>query len=208
MHLLGEGKMYITNDHLIRAAVSPLLARLESFGGFPGGSVVYLDTNAPELSKRVAQVPFANGVVEVNASTLAVASSMKPGIYFYRIAKDMRLDYLTYVRTPAGADNLSRDRDGKVLVAGHPHSPSLVDVAAGRVNCDEEGTEEQRRACGCWAPSWVGEWTEEGGLKTLLRDRAVGEKGICSSSTAVRDVQRGVGIVSMLYGKGIVVFKQ
>jgi arylesterase/paraoxonase len=31
---------------------------------------------------------------------------------------------------------------------------------------------------------------------------------VCSSSTAVRDVERGVGMVSMLYGKGIVVFKE
>jgi arylesterase/paraoxonase len=31
---------------------------------------------------------------------------------------------------------------------------------------------------------------------------------ICSSSTAVRDAKRGVGLVSMLYGKGLVVFNE
>jgi arylesterase/paraoxonase len=208
MHLLGPGKMYISNDHYYRAAQSPLLSKIENFGGFPGGSVVYLDTVAPEESKIVARVPFANGIVDVNATTLAVASSMKPGIYFYEILANKGLEYVTYVRTPAGADNLSKDGNGKVLVAGHPYSPALVGVAKGRVGCDEEGSEEQRRACGCWAPSWVGEWTEEGGLRTLLSDGAQGEKGICSSSTAVRDVGRGVGIVSMLYGKGIAVFRE
>jgi arylesterase/paraoxonase len=209
LELLGDGRLYVTNDHYIRSATSRLLAKLEGLAGVPGGSVVYVDTNlppGPENGKVVARLPFANGIVRYNASTVVVASSSKPGLYFYTIAPNgIDLVYKSYIRTPAGPDNLSLDSAGKIMVAGHPFAPPLIKVAEGRPKCNEHGTEEQKKACGCWAPSWVGEWSEEGGLKTLLMESG-GE--VCSSSTAVRDVERGVGMVSMLYGKGIVVFKE
>jgi arylesterase/paraoxonase len=206
IELVGDGKMYVTNDHHMRAAVSRLLSKIETFAGTPSGSVVYIDINRPSEAKVVARLAFANGVVRLNESTLVVASSSKPGLYFYEVAEngvDLKLN--EFVRTPAGADNLSLDSEGKLLVAGHPFALALVEVAEKRAECDEEGTEEQKRACGCWAPSWLGEWTEKDGLKTLLMD---GGEEVCSSSTAVRDVKRGFGMVSMLYGKGIVVFRE
>lgn len=204
IELLGEGRMYVTNDHYVRAAVSPLLSTIETFGGIPGGSVVYVDVNHPDEAKVVARLAFANGIVRLNESTLVVASSSKPGLYFYQFAENgIDLVFEKFVRTPAGADNLSLDGDGKILIAGHPFAPALVQVAEGRPECDEDGTIEQRKACGCWASSWVGEWSEENGTKTLFRD---GGREVCSSSTAVRDIERGVGFVSMLYGKGLMVF--
>jgi arylesterase/paraoxonase len=205
LELVGDGKMYVTNDHYIRAAVSSLLAKVETFAGIPGGTVVYIDTTSPASGKIVARVPFANGVVRLNTSTMVVASSSKPGLYFYQFAENgVDLVNTKYVRTPAGADNLSLDSEGKILIGGHPFAPNLMKVAEGRPECDEEGTEEQKAACGCWASSWVGEWSEKRGLRTLLMD----DGDVCSSSTAVRDVKRGVGLVSMLYGKGIMVFKE
>lgn len=206
IHLLGDGKMYVTNDHYVRAAVSPVLSQIETFSGVPGGSVVFVDMHDPDTAKVVARVPFANGIVEVNSSTVAVASSSKAGIYFYTALPDRDLKFEKWVRMPAGADNLSVDGKGRVLVAGHPFAPQLMEVAKGRANCDEGGDEHEKKACGCDAPSWVGEWSEEGGVRTLLRSS--GKDGVCSASTAVRDVGRGVGIVSMLYGRGIVVFKE
>jgi arylesterase/paraoxonase len=206
LELVGEGKMYVTNDHYIRAATSPLLSKVESFAGVPGGTVVYIDTVSPASGRIVARVPFANGVVRFNASTLVVASSSKPGLLFYRFAQDgVDLEQVKYVRTPAGPDNLSLDSEGKILIGGHPFVPSIMQVAKSRPECDEEGTEEQKAKCGCWAPSWVEEWSEEGGLRTLMMDSG---NDICSSSTAVRDAKRGVGLVSMLYGKGLVVFNE
>lgn len=190
----------------MRAAVSPLLSKIETFAGLPGGTVVYVDTEDVGQSQIVARMPFANGVAMVNESMLVVASSSKPGLYFYSIAEDYKtLELANVLRMPAGADNVSVDKNGKVLVAGHPFAPALMKVAEGRVECDEEGSEEQRGKCGCWAGSWVGEWSESGGLRTVFRDRG---ESVCSSSTAVRDVRRGVGMVSQLYGKGVVVFKE
>lgn len=201
--------MYVSNDHYIRAATSPLLSKIETFAGIPGGPVVYVDINKPEENKVVARVPFANGIARLNATTLVVASSSKPGVYLYEIGEDGKeLSYKNYVRTPAGADNLSVDKNGKLLIAGHPFAPDLMKVATGRENCKLDGSEEEKKACGCFSPSWVGEWSEEGGLKTLLMDEGTGKDGVCSSSTAVRDTKRGVGMVSMLYGKGVVVFKE
>jgi arylesterase/paraoxonase len=48
----------------------------------------------------------------------------------------------------------------------------------------------------------VAEWSESGGLNTLYKNS--GEE-FCSSSTYARDVGRGVGIVTGLYDRGILV---
>tara|TARA_R110002003_G_scaffold288_3_gene18329 strand:+ start:25511 stop:26122 length:612 start_codon:yes stop_codon:yes gene_type:complete len=202
--------MYVTNDHAVRAAVSPLLSQLETFSGAPGGTVVYVDVNAPGAARVVARVPFANGVALLNASHVAVASSSKAGVYLYRIdAGDHGLAFDRLIRTPAGADNLSVDGNGVLLIAGHPFAPALMGVAHRRAGCDPNGGAEEREACKCDAPSWVGEWSEEGGLRTVLVSLGQEEdgKGMCSSSTAVRDVGRGLGMVSMLYGRGVGVFE-
>jgi arylesterase/paraoxonase len=208
LQLLGDGKMYVTNDHYIVARVSPLLSKIETFSGAPGGTVVYTDLRNPQDTKIVARVPFANGVARLNSSMLAVASSSKPGVYLYSISADHTLTYRKMIRTTAGADNLSVDSEGKLLIAGHPYVPTLTKISQGRAECNEHGTEEEKANCACTAPSWAAEWSEEGGLRELLRDGAEGAKGICSSSTIVRDVGRGVGMISMLYGQGIVVFKE
>lgn len=199
--------MYVTNDHYLRARVSPLFSKIETFSGAPGGTVVYTDLRNPQNTKIVARVPFANGVARLNTSTLAVASSSKPGVYFYTINADHSLTYQKMMRTPAGVDNISVDSNGKLLLAGHPFVPALTKVVQGRAGCNEHGSEEEKAKCECTAPSWAAEWSEKDGLKELLKDGAESGNGICSSSTIVRDVRRGVGMVSMLYGKGIVVFE-
>lgn len=209
LELLGDGKMYVTNDHAIRAAVSPLLSQIETFSGLAGGSVVYMDVGSPSSARIVARVPFANGLALLNSTVLAVASSSKAGVYMYSIGRDHELEFHKLVRTPAGADNLSVDGHGVLLVAGHPFAPALMGVAKRRAGCEMDGTGEKRLACRCDAPSWVGEWSEERGLMTVLVSQGQdGEgRGVCSSSTAVRDVGRRVGLVSMLYGRGIGVFR-
>lgn len=205
IHSLGNGKLLITNDHYVGAAVSPLLSKIETFSGVPGGSVVYTDIHSPHDTKIVARVPFANGIAMLNSTTVAVASSSKSGVYFYTLNADHSLTFQRIIRTPAGADNISVDSNGKLLIAGHPFVPGLMKVSKARAICDLNGDEEERKACDCSAPSWVAEWSEEGGLKELYKNS--GEE-FCSSSTAVRDVNRGVGIISGLYQRGVMVFKE
>jgi arylesterase/paraoxonase len=203
IHALGSGKFFFTNDHYIRAAVSPLLSKIETFSGAPGGSVVFFDINDFSAAKTVARVPFANGIAMINESTLVVASSSKSGVYFYNVTPEYDLGFKTYVRTQAAVDNLSVDGKGTLLMAGHPFSPSLMKFARNRWMCDMEGGEKERRACECGAPSWAAEWTEAGGLKEIYKGSE-----ICSSTTVVRDTTRGVGIVCGLYDRGILVFRE
>lgn len=202
---LGNGKLLVTNDHYMRAAISPLLSKIETFAGIPGGSVVYTDIYAPEDTKELAHIPFANGIALLNATTVAVASSAKSGVYFYTLDRTARsLKFRKLLRTPSAVDNISVDSAGKLLLAGHPFAPSLMKVAEGRANCNVHGTEEEQKPCACTAPSWVAEWSEAEGLRDVYKDD--GEE-FCSSSTFARDAGRGVGIVSGLYEKGILVVK-
>ena len=200
IHVLGNGQLYVTNDHFVRSAVSPLGSKIETFSGAPGGTVVYVDTRAPSASRIVAHVPFANGIEALNESTIAVGSSSKAGVYLFEQDEHRSLALRKVVRTPAAVDNLSTESDGKLLLAGHPFAPGLMQVSQGRAACIGDESE----ACKCGSPSWAAEWSEEGGLVELYKDDG---REFCSSSTVVRDSSKGVGIVSGLYERGILVFE-
>jgi arylesterase/paraoxonase len=206
IHSLGDGKLLVTNDHYMGALISPLLSQIETFAGIPGGSVVYTDIRNPSHTKSLARVPFANGIAMLNSTTVAVATSSKAGVYFYHFDADTpSLQFRKYVRMPSGVDNLSVDSSGKLLMAGHPFAPALVKTAKDRATCDMQGSEEARKACECTSPSWVAEWSEEGGLNTLYKDN--GEE-FCSSSTFARDVGRGFGVVTGLYDRGLLMVRE
>ncbi|RMZ72256.1 Six-bladed beta-propeller [Pyrenophora seminiperda CCB06] len=206
IHSLGDGKLLVTNDHYIGSLISPLLSTIESFAGIPGGSVVYTDIRNTSQTKTLARIPFANGITMLNTTTVAVASSSKPGLYFYTLHAEIpSLQFNNFARAPSGVDNLAVDSAGKLTMAGHPFAPDLVKVSKARANCDVSGSEEAKKACECTAPSWAAEWSEEGGFKTLYRNS--GEE-FCSSSTFARDVVRGVGFVTGLYDRGILVVKE
>ncbi|KAF1933940.1 calcium-dependent phosphotriesterase [Didymella exigua CBS 183.55] len=204
VEVIGKYELYVTNDHYIRAAISPLLSKIETFSGAPGGTVVYIDTRFPENAKVVARVPFANGVAFVNSTTLAVASSSKSGLYLYNVKEDHSLSLKEVVRTPAAVDNLSVDDESKVLMAGHPFAPALIKVSESRATCNPHGSAGERESCKYTAPSWVAEWSAQDGLTDLYKNNG---QGFSSSSTAVRDNNRGVGIISGLYESGILIFK-
>ncbi|KAI8937690.1 hypothetical protein NX059_005391 [Plenodomus lindquistii] len=206
IQVLEPGKLLVTNDHYFRAAIHPVLSKIETFSGLPGGTVVYADLHNPSETNTLARVPFANGVKMLNSTTVVVASSSKPGIYFYAWNSDaLSLQFKHYARTSAAADNLSIDSNGKLLVSGHPFAPGLVTVSKARANCHLAGTEEEKKACECTAPSWVAEWSEEGGLKELYKNDGT---EFCSSSTFARDAKRGVGIMTGLYDSGILVVRE
>lgn len=204
IHSLGNGRLLVTNDHMFRARVSPLLSKMETFSGLPGGSVVYTEVRNPESTKVVARVPFANGIAQLNSTTVAVASSSKAGVYMFQLQPNHDLTYKSWFRTPAAVDNLNVDSAGVLLMAGHPSALELMKVSKGRPSCNPESEiEAEHEACECTAPSWAAQWTEEEGLKTLY-------KGLefCSSSTMVRDVKRGVTMLSGLYDKGVMVIQE
>lgn len=204
IQVLGPHELYVTNDHYITASKASILSKIETFSGAPGGSVVYVNVRFPKSAKVVARVPFANGITSLNETTLAIASSSKSGLYFFDREENHELALNQIIRTPAAVDNLSTDGHGGVLMAGHPFAPALMKTSKGRWKCDENGSQEEREACQCTAPSWVAEWSEEGGLREVYKDNG---SEFCSSSTIVRDNSRDVGIISGLYESGILVFK-
>lgn len=111
-------------------------------------------------------------------------------------------------------------------MAGHPSALELLKVSKGRPTCNPNSdSEAERLACGCTAPSWVSlthpviesfcdrrsanpvsqaaQWSEEKGLETLYKGY-----NFCSSSTMVRDVQRGIAMISGLYASGLMVVRE
>ena len=141
----------------------------------------------------------------LNSTTVAVASSAKMGVNFYTFSPDtIKLHFRKFIRAPSSVDNLSVDASGKLLMAGHPFAPGLMKVSKARAKCNMQGSEDEKQACECTAASFVAEWSEVGGLKTLYKNNG---QEFCSSSTFARDVGRGVGIITGLYDRGILVSK-
>ncbi|CAK3797477.1 Hypothetical predicted protein [Lecanosticta acicola] len=198
-----------TNDHYFRVRDHPLLAKVETYAGIPGGGVVHVRLSPDGDGREVtplARIAFANGVVLLNESTVAVASSGSAAIFLYHMttttnettAAPPKLTPTGRIALPFIPDNLSVDGKGKLLVAGHPHAPSLEAVAKKNRMChDQDGD-----GCQLNRLSWIAEWSEADGLETLY----VGDE-FGTSSTAVRDVGRGIGIASGLYERGLLVWK-
>ncbi|BCS23741.1 uncharacterized protein APUU_40185A [Aspergillus puulaauensis] len=202
---LNGNEFYITNDHYFRRRYYPALALAETYSGIPGGTVAYVNLAAePVEVKTVARGPFVNGVTLLNESTVAVALSGAAEVRLYNRLEDNSLQQVDAIRLGFVPDNLSTDKDGSLLIAGHPHPPSLEKTVHARTECKGgDGVVPQE----CWkstSPSWVERWTPARGLETLY----VSSKEFGSSATAAKDVARNVGIVTGLYENGILVWKE
>lgn len=204
--IIGDHELFVTNDHHFLAKDHPVLTQLETGLGLPGGSVVHVDLGSPPDPKvtTLARVPFANGIVALNPSLLAVASSSMNSVYLYQVERPKgggppTLTKRDSIPVAFHPDNLSVDKNGKLLIAGHPHAPTFDKVAKNAARCNAPGGENKK---GCVKGlSWIAEWTEKEGL----RDLYVGD-GFGTSSTAVRDVERRIGMAVGLYERGVLVW--
>jgi arylesterase / paraoxonase len=200
--VINEHELYVTNDKHFVMRRSTLLSKLETYTAYPGGSVTYINLNTGEI-RVVARVPFANGLAFVNATTLAVASSNRPAVYFYNMnLTDHSLELVRFERMPFHPDNLSVDKNGTLLITGHAHLPSLNKYAFNRAFCRSKESVGSDVCSAAISPSWVAEWTEGKGRQDLF----VGSS-FSTSSMAVRDTKRRIGIVTGLYEDGLLVFK-
>ncbi|KAK1989985.1 putative paraoxonase [Colletotrichum falcatum] len=202
---LNGAEVFITNDHLFRIKDHRMFNILETYGGFPLGGVVHMRLHS-DLSvtlRSVARLPYANGAALLNASMLAVASTSSCQVRLYHIRPDRALELASKVDVPFMPDNLATDQRGVLIIAGHPHPPSLETMVKARQVCLKDPSMVDECHVGT-APSWVSEWTPEGGLKTLYT--TAGEFG--SSSAAARDAGQGLGIITGLYEKGIMVWRE
>ncbi|KAI2463168.1 hypothetical protein F4781DRAFT_426575 [Annulohypoxylon bovei var. microspora] len=218
--LINSRELVITNDHYFLAEEHPTLAVLESYLGIPLGTVVHVDISsllmdpAGDVNATIlARLPFANGIRFLNESTLVVASTTKPGVYFYDFtrpdsASPPTLTYRSLVRLPYYIDNLQVSQDGALYVAGHPHPPSLDKYSANRYKCNSPDLASadasvQEECKTTQAFSWVSRWTEERGVEDLY----IGAD-YPTSCTAVFDSKRKVGVVAGLYAKGVMIWRE
>ena len=218
--VLDETTLYLTNDHYFLARHHPWLAKLETWLAPASGNVIHFDL-LTETATHLDRVAFANGVVLLDEKTLAVASSNKLEVYIYHAPNkgvtaatsssgvQPKLYLKSTIPVPFLPDNLSVDSNGKLLIAGHPHPLSMFAFAKSRDACssgesDEHGSssKEKEEACKIRTSTGVAEWSEADGLRVLW----MGDE-FATGSTAVRDAGRGVGIVSGLYERGLLVWR-
>ncbi|KAI0512963.1 putative paraoxonase [Xylaria bambusicola] len=224
--LINDHELYVTNDHFFVRKNHSILHQLETYLGAPGGNVVHVDFSpiikdpaAPVQASVVARVAFANGIELLNETTAVIASSGKATVHFFSITTPENNDtpsspvpkftQISKIRVPFAPDNLAVSKDGALIIAGHPHFPSLGAFTKTRHICNspeelakaDEGMQETCRTL--LAPSWAAKWTEAGGLETLYADVEYP-----SSATAARDSDRKMGVISGLYAKGILVWKE
>lgn len=202
--MINEHSLYITNDHYFRSRYNPWLSKIETWFAPPIGNVIRfdLDTNTAFHLDRIA---FANGVALMNKNTLAVASTTKLEVYIYHApnADPPKLYLKDTITVPFLPDNLSVDGNGKLLIAGHAHPFSMVKFAESRDACNSGSGLEKEKACKLRTTTGVAEWTEKEGLRVLwLSDE------FPTGTTAIRDVGKGVGIITGLYERGLLVWKE
>lgn len=207
-------QFFATNDHHFKRGENPKLAMLETYLTLPGGTLVHGDRPAqfkrqPEgLDVKVMdRLPFANGIAFLNSTTLAVASTGRQQVHLYHVQSSADTDdthpELTRIHTiqlPFLVDNLKSDKRGTLFLAGHPHAPTTELVASNAAKCaspSKEGCKKDVKGL-----SWISEWSAKQGLKHLY----VGDE-YPTSSAAVRDRDRGIGIAVGLYAKGVLVWE-
>jgi arylesterase / paraoxonase len=209
--LLSPNELLVTNDHYFRKRYNPIFATLETYLGIPGGSLTYVKLpESPDQQVEVtelARIPFANGVAVINDTTVAVASSASAAVFLYNAPSGLRnggakdLQFAETFTLPFLPDNLSVDENHKLLIAGHVFAPAIEAVAQNSARCNTADADKQ--GCEVRAPSGVAEWSSADGLKVLYTGY-----DFQSSTTAVRDVRRGFGIVTGLYEKGILTWSE
>ncbi|KAI0467150.1 putative paraoxonase [Xylaria cf. heliscus] len=220
--LINDHEFYITNTNHFLIRDHPILNKVETNLGLRGGTVVHVDMSpvlkdpgASVQANIIKRVAFANGIELLNDTTAAVASTAHAKVYMFSISRPTgspsvpKFTAASELRLPFGPDNLSVSKDGALLIAGHPHVPSLGKFSKTRHICNSaarlaKADAATRETCGTLAaPSWAARWTEDGGLETLYVDTEYP-----SSATAARDSDRKIGIISGLYAKGVLVWRE
>ncbi|ROW15074.1 hypothetical protein VPNG_03477 [Cytospora leucostoma] len=216
---VGESEFYVTNQHYFTAREHPLLWALETYLAPPLATIVHVRilANGTVDAAVVARQAYPNGIVLLNDTTIAVAATSQRAVNLYAVSPPAAqaqqahptLKLESSFRLPFLPDNLAVSKsDGALLVAGHPHLPSLGKFARSRRIChrpevlDGQGDEARDMCASIGAASWASEWTPEGGVQHIYAGWEYP-----TSASVVRDRERGVGIVSGLYTKGLLVWR-
>ncbi|KAF8071737.1 arylesterase [Lyophyllum atratum] len=152
--LTSPDSFYVTNDHLFTRRLPYLghiLPILESVFALPLSFVSHVTLSPPSSSQPPIEthqfsalfIPFPNGIaLSPDGTQVALASTTLGTILIYsRNPATNELTRIDNVPVPFTPDNIRYTHDGTaLLVAGHPHFPTLTAVAANKTLA---------------APSWV-----------------------------------------------------
>lgn len=198
---ISNTEALVTNDHFFTPRKSSWLNKIETYLGLPLGGVTYVDIKTGQ-TQQIARMPYANGLAVLNNTAVAVASSSSAKVFLYEMDKATAPPTLAYkeaISTPFWPDNLHMS-NGKLLIAGHAQLSGLAKFASSRQHC---GADTTSAGCDAVAPSYIAQWTREKGLEDVY----VGTE-IYSSSGVAMDEKRGVGVISGLYGKGLLIWNK
>ncbi|EEA26973.1 hypothetical protein TMatcc_004746 [Talaromyces marneffei ATCC 18224] len=200
--VLSDHELYVTSDHYFLKRYTPTLAWIETYLGLPLGAVVYVNLLTNEF-RTVTRVPFANGITFLNETTVAVSSTSAAAVRLYEISANRFLRQTGVVNLPFMPDNLSTEKDGVLLITGHPHPPTLDKMRVERFKCLMNSTIGNPDCIDGNSPTTVVEWSANTGVKTLY----TAKEGIGGGCTSLRDTDYNIGITLGLYGKGAMIWK-
>ena len=201
--VLSENEIYVSSDHYFLKRHNPVLAWLETYLGLPLGAVVYANTLTNEF-RTVARVPFSNGITFLNETAVAVASTSGAAVRFYEMSTDRSLEQTGAVNLDFMPDNLYTDKNGMLLITGHPHPPTLDQMRVKRFECQLNSTVHNPDCLDGKSPTTVVEWSADRGVRTLY----VATDEVVGGCTSLRDVEYNVGMTLGLYGRGVLIWKE
>lgn len=212
----GE-EFFVTNQLFFMPAYHPVLSLLETYFGPPLARIVHVRIlPSGEIDASVVKrQTYPNGITFLHdESQVAVASSNKAIVYIYNVTNHgaaghptLKLEY-TISNLPFLPDNVATTPEGALLIAGHPHLGHLGAFGNTRRICHRpevlaKASDAEKEMCAkTQAGSWVSEWTSDGGLSHIYSDWEYP-----TACTAVRERARGFGIITGLYARGILVWK-
>lgn len=152
--LTSPTSFIVSNDHYFTRRMSwpfnNVLPLLETVLSLPLGwlSYVHVDETSGDVQLHdiATGISFPNGVaISPTGDTIAISATTLSQVQIYTIKKTSHVPALALsesIDVPFTPDNLSFDDEGALIVAGHPHFPSLLSVAA-------------RASLYTHAPSWI-----------------------------------------------------
>ncbi|RXW24268.1 hypothetical protein EST38_g1572 [Candolleomyces aberdarensis] len=240
--LTSPDSFYVTNDHLITRRwpiIGPIVPSLESIFALPLSFISHVTLKPPSAEPRSSEIEnhifaakfiaFPNGIsVSSNGRQAAVASSSLGRVFFY--SRDPATNILTpqndktvtlpfcpdNVRFTEGEGEFGEGGEDELLVAGHPHFPSIIALAKNVPGATSgswvvsiiPSTGHDQRSFDTQAAVSASQFVSAGPgytLKTLFQSNGeLEEGGFASSTTGIRDPDTGAIYVAGLYAeKGV-----
>lgn len=114
---IGRNRFYVTNDHMSRTDFGNIL---ETYLLLPRADIVYYNGNFSTVA--ASGLRYANGLaLSADGTKLYAAETLGRQIDTYDIQPITgRLTLAGRYSLPAGLDNITRDTEGRLWVAGHP----------------------------------------------------------------------------------------